>query len=231
MKRSKKYKEVLKLLDKKKLYSLDEALELLPKISTSKFDSAVEVHINFNLNQKQKKTANIKGSLILPNQVGTSVKIAVITTPDHSAKAKGAEIVGGEELIKKIEDGWNDFDILIATPDIMPKLAMLGKVLGPKGKMPNPKNNTVTTDLKGTIESYKKGKTDFKVDKQGGLHQLLGKVNMKKGKLKENVVTFLKAILNESRNINVIPFKTVYLSPSMGPSIKLDVKELIKDLT
>jgi large subunit ribosomal protein L1 len=230
MKRSKKYKEVLKLIDKTKSYNLEEAINLLPKLSISKFDSSVEIHINLNLSEKQKKTV-IKGSTTLPHQVGSSVVIAVITTPDHIDKAKEADVSGGEDLIKKIQGGWDDFDILIATPDIMVKLAALGKVLGPKGKMPNPKNGTITTDIEKTIKSYKKGKLNFRSDEQGGIHQVVGKCNMKTKKLTENILTFFKAILQETKNLQAVPFKSVFLSPTMGPSIRLDVNNLLKDLT
>lgn len=230
MKRSKKYREVEKLIDKSREYTLDEALGLLPKVSISSFDSSIEIHIKLRLKDKQKKLS-IKGSARLPHQIGKTAKIAVITTPEHEDKAKSADIVGGEELIKKIQDGWIDFDVLIATPEIMPKIAVLGKVLGPKGKMPNPKNGTVTTNVSKAIESYKKGKTDFKADKQGGIHRKIATLKMDTKKIKENIVTFLEAVFQEVKNLNTVPFKSVTLAPSMGPGIKLDVNELIKDLT
>ncbi|MBN2016194.1 50S ribosomal protein L1 [Candidatus Dojkabacteria bacterium] len=230
MHRSKKYKNARKLVEKSKVYTLDEALDLLPKVSTSKFDSSIELHINLNLSEKQKKIS-IKGSATLPHQVGPKVKIAVLTSSDHFGEAQDADTVGSDDLIKKIQDGWTDFDVLLATPDIMPKIAVLGKILGPKGKMPNPKNNTVTTDIKDTIESYKKGKTDFKADAQGGIHQVVGKISLKKDQLLENIQTFLKAVFNEVKNLQANPFKTIYLSPTMGPSIRLDVNVMLKDLT
>jgi large subunit ribosomal protein L1 len=230
MKRSKKYKNTLKLYDKTKQYSLDESLDILPKLNTTKFDSSVEIHINLQLTEKQKKSS-IKGSCVLPHQIGKSIKIAVITTPQHEAEAKSADISGSEDLIKKIEKGWSDFDVLIATPEIMPKVAILGKTLGPKGKMPNPKNGTVTTNLKETINNYKKGKTDFKADKQGGIHMKIGKISMKKDELKENLQTFLKSLYSETRTIQVIPFKSITLTPTMGPGIKLNINEILKELT
>lgn len=230
MSRSKKYKKVQKLIDKTKHYNLEQAIELMPKLSTSKFDSAIEIHINIKLSQKQKKES-IKGSLTLPHQVGTVTKIAVLTTPEHVDEAKEADTVGAEDLIKKIEKGWSDFDVLIATPEIMPKIASLGKILGPKGKMPNPKNETVTTNLKKVIGMYKKGKLDFKADKQGGIHKTIGKVSMKKEQLIENAKAFFKAVFDETKRLQSMPFKSVFLSPTMGPSIRLDKDQLIKDLT
>lgn len=230
MKISKKQKAAQKLVDKTKSYNLEDALDLLPKISTSKFEASVETHINLNLSEKQKKIS-IKGNTTLPHQVAESIKIAVLTTPEHNNEAKEADVVGNDDLIKKIEKGWSDFDVLIATPEIMQKVAILGKILGPKGKMPNPKSGTVTTNLKQTIQSYKEGKTDFKADQQGGIHHAVGKINMKKEHLKENVITFFKAVYQETKNLQAIPFKSIYLSPTMGPSIKLDINSLLKDLT
>ena len=230
MKRSKKYKKVEKLVEENKVYTIEEACKLLPKISISKFDSSVEIHINLALSDKQKKES-IKGSTTLPHQVGSSAKVAVVTTPENMDKASKADMSGGDDLIKKIEEGFNDFDILIATPDIMPKMATLGKILGPKGKMPNPKNGTITTDIEKTIESYKKGKLDFKADSQQGMHAPVGKASMKAGDLEDNVKTFLKAVFKETKNLQPNPFRTIFLTPTMGPSIPLDVNEVLKNLT
>ncbi|MDD3647243.1 MAG: 50S ribosomal protein L1 [Candidatus Dojkabacteria bacterium] len=230
MKRSKKYTEAENLIEKGKMYSLDEAVDLLPKVSISKFDAAYEIHFLLNLTEKQKKES-IKGSTKLPYQVGNAKKIAVITSPEHMGDADTADVTGYEDLIKKIEDGFSDFDVLIATPDVMPKLASLGKVLGPKGKMPNPKNGTITTDLKKAIQTYKEGKLDFKVDKQGGIHLIFGKKSMTKEQLLENLKVLIKAVLQESTKLNSIPFKSIFVTPTMGPSIKMDINNLIKELT
>lgn len=230
MKRSKKYKEARKLVDSKKHYTLDETLKLIPKVSTSKFDASIELHILLQLTDKQKKES-IKGSLILPHKVGHDIRVAVITKPEQQEEASEADIVGFEDLIKKIEEGEDNFDVLIATPDVMSKLASLGKILGPKGKMPNPKNGTVTKDIKKTIKSYKEGKLNFRADKQGGIHQMVGKVSMKKEDIKENVKSFLKVVSKETKKYNPIPFKSVHMAPSMGPGIKLDITSLMKELT
>lgn len=225
MKRSKKYQKAARLTDRSKDYKLEEAIELLPEISISSFESSVELHINLNLTGKQKKET-IKGNITLPHKVGEPAKVAVITTSEYASKAKSADFVGGEDLIKKIQKGWSDFDVIIATPEIMPKIAVLGKILGPKGKMPNQKNQTVTTDIKKAIDSYKKGKIDFRADEQGSIHQVVGKVNMKKEQILENITTFISAVKQEVKGIKGDPFKSAYLSPSMGPSIKLDLKGL-----
>jgi large subunit ribosomal protein L1 len=226
MKRSKNYKEKQKLVDKSKEYKIEEALELLPKVASCKFDASIELHINLNLSEKQKKTV-VKGSVTLPHQVGEGAKVAIVTTPEHLDDAKEADLSGGEELVKKIQDGFDDFDILIATPEMMPKLAQLGKVLGPKGKMPNPKNGTVTTDIKKTIQSFKEGKTNFRADDAGGIHQVIGKVSMKKEDIKENLRTYLKALLPEVPN-QAVPFRNAFIAPSMGPSLRIDIADLLK---
>ncbi|MBU0976338.1 MAG: 50S ribosomal protein L1 [Patescibacteria group bacterium] len=230
MKRSKKYIEAEKLIEKNKLYTIEEALELLPQVSTAKFDSALEIHFLLHLSDKQKKES-IKGSTTLPHQVGAAKRIAVVTTPEHTAEAEAADVTGFEDLIKKIEDGYSEFDVLIATPDVMPKMASLGKVLGPKGKMPNPKNGTITTDLKKAIKTYKEGKLNFKADKQGGIHLIFGKTNMTKEQLLKNLTILLKAVHQETSKLNAIPFKSVFVTPTMGPSIQLDINSLMKGLT
>jgi large subunit ribosomal protein L1 len=226
MRRSKTYKEKQKLIDKKKNYTLEEALDLLPKLTTCKFDASVELHINLNLTEKEKNIP-LKESITLPNQSSVSkTKVAVITTPDHVSEAKEADFVGEDDLIKKIKEGFNDFDVVIATPEVMPKIAILGKILGPRGKMPNPKNNTVTSDLKKIIQSYKKGKMDFRADDAGGIHVNIGKISMKKENLKENLIAFIKSVIKELKN-QTQPFKSVYIAPAMGPSVKLDLKDLM----
>lgn len=230
MKRSKKYKAAEKQIDKTKTYSIEDAVALLPKVNTASFDATVEMHVNLKLTDKQKKQS-IKGSLQFPHQVGEAAKVLVITSPDNQKDADAADFVGGEEMVKKIQDGWSDFDIVIATPEIMPKIAVLGKVLGPKGLMPNPKNNTVTNDLKKTIQTYKAGKINFRADKQGGIHIAVGKVAMKPEELSANIIAALEAVFEETKSLSPNPFKSLYLSTSMGPSIPLDTNAVVKQLT
>ena len=223
MSRSKKYKQAQEALSAKSSYSIDEAIELLPKISTSKFAGSVELHMQLESTKAEK--IQLKGSLLLPHQEAKSTKkIVVITTPEFKDKAKGADLVGGEELIKKIEQGWNEFDTIIVTPDIMPKVAILGKILGPKGKMPNPKNDTVTTNLETVIANFKKGRLDYKTDDAGGIHQVVGKTDMDKAKLKENIEAFLKSVIKEINKSAQLKIKSIFLVPTMGPSIKINYK-------
>lgn len=230
MARGKKYKKVASSVDRAKVYNLDEAVALLPTISTSSFKGSLNLHVKLNLSEKQ-KNESIKGSVQLPHQVGEPAKILVITTPEHQKEAEGADYVGGEEIVKKIQGGWEDFDIVIATPDIMPKIAMLGKVLGPKGLMPNPKSGTVTTDIKATVASYKKGKIDFRMDKQGGIHQTIGKSDMTAEQIKDNILAFMDALFGEIRKFGANPIKSIFIAPTMGPSIKLDSHESAFSLT
>jgi len=231
MKRSKKYKSALEKIDKQKEYSLSEAVDILPEIATSTFDASIELHIHLNLNEKQRKRG-LKGSVTLPHQVknGTT-KILVLTTPEHEQEAKDADFVGGENYIKKIQDGWNEFDVVLATPEIMPKIAILGKVLGPKGLMPNPKSGTVTTNLSETIQQYKKGKIDFKSDEQGNIHQAIGKVSMAKEELMSNTLEFIKAVNKSIKSTQTNLFKSIHICPTMGPSVKIDPSSLEENLT
>lgn len=230
MKRSNKYKKAKKESEKKSKYELSEALEILPEISTSNFVGSAELHINLNM-QKDK---SIKGSVKFPNEIKSNeTKIAVVTTPDNydEAKKAGADFVDGDKLIKKIEEGWSEFDILIATPNVMPKIAKLGRTLGPKGLMPNPKNNTVTENLKKVITAYKSGKVDFKAGDHGGIHQSIGKISQETEKLVENAYTFIEAVFKEANILGPTPFKSIYVAPSMGPSLEIDRSELMKKLT
>lgn len=230
MKRSKKYKKAKQEAEKKSQYELSAAIEMLPQVSTSSFVGSAELHINLNM----KKDKSVKGSVKLPNEIKSDeTKIAVITTPDNfdEAKKAGADYVDEDKLIKKIEEGWSEFDILIATPNVMPKIAKLGRVLGPKGLMPNPKNNTVTENLKKVITAYKSGKVDFKAGDHGGIHQNIGKLSQDTQDLVENAYTFIEAIFKEANILGPAPFKSVYVAPSMGPSLEIDISELMKKLT
>ncbi len=226
---SKKYDKAQKLVDKKKSYQINKALELMPKISTSKFPGSIELHITFNLSEKQQKES-LKGAVVFPNQFGKTKKVLVLTDTSHQKEAEdaGADFVGLEEYIKKIETGWDDFDIVIATPSVMPKIAKLGKFLGRKGLMPNPKNQTVTNDLKKVIKMYKQGKTDFKVQ-EGNLKIILGKVDMNPKQLVENFEEFTKSLYNVLPRLTKDMIRSIYLTPTMGPSIKIDPNILVTE--
>lgn len=224
---SKKYKKAEELVDRTKLYSIAEALELLPKISTSKFTGSVELTINFKLNEKQKKEG-IRGSIVFPNSFGKDKKILVLTDNANKSKAEaaGADYAGLEDFIKKIESGWDEFDIVIATPSVMPQIAKLGKYLGRKGLMPNPKNQTVTNDLDKVIKMYKSGKKDFKLTESDSIQLTVGKLNMDTKALTENFEAFKKVITGDLKKFGPDSVKTIYMSPTMGPVIKIAPSEL-----
>lgn len=193
MQHGKKYRAAAEKLDKDKIYPVAEAVKFLKENKTAKFDEAVEIHIKTNIDTK-KGEQQVRGTVILPHGTGKSKKIAVITsTSEKEAKDAGADIVGGEEMIEKIAKKIN-FDILVATPEMMPKLAKIAKILGPKGLMPNPKTETVTTKIKETVEALKKGKAAFKNDDTGNIHQVVGKVSFSAEKLAENISAFLSSI-------------------------------------
>lgn len=193
MQRGKKYRAAAEKLDKNKIYPITEAVKLLKENKTAKFDESVEIHIKTNIDPK-KGEQQVRGTVILPHGTGKSKKIAVITSvAEKEAKEAGADIVGGEEMIDKISKKIN-FDILVATPEMMPKLAKIAKILGPKGLMPNPKTETVTTKIKETVEALKKGKAAFKNDDTGNIHQVVGKVSFSAEKLAENINVFIASI-------------------------------------
>lgn len=193
MKHGKKYRAVAEKLDKNKIYSLEEAIKFIRENKTAKFDESVEVHVKTNIDPK-KGDQQVRGTVILPHGTGKSKRVAVITsTSEAEAKEAGADIVGGEELIEKFAKKI-DFDVLVATPEMMPKLAKVAKVLGPKGLMPNPKTETVTTKIKETVEALKKGKAAYKNDDTANVHQVVGKVSFDEAKLAENIQAFLESL-------------------------------------
>lgn len=232
MRRSKKYKQVVNKVDKSKIYSLKEAIKLLPELSFSKKNKGLEVHINLNLSDEKKKEG-LKFSITFPNSFGKGAKVLVLTDSEQveNAKKAGADYIGLEDLVKKITEGWTDFDVVIATPSVMPKIAQLGKILGPKGMMPNPKNNTVTQNLEEAIKSYKAGRTNLKTDMGGSLHIKFAEVEMDSDKAEENLFALLKEVYNEVKNFGQNTIKSVYLAPVMGPSIRLNTEEILKSLT
>jgi large subunit ribosomal protein L1 len=226
MKKGKKYQAVAKLIDKTKQYSVDEAFELVEKTVTTKFESTVELHVNLGIDTK-KGEQQVRGTIVPPHASGKMKRIAVFAQGKAAddAKKAGAVLVGGAELIEEIrKTGKVDFELAIATPDMMKELAKVAKVLGPKGLMPNPKSETVTADIAKTMAELAKGKIAFKNDKNGNLHIALGKMGLGKDKLKEN----FKAVIDEIKKskpeeIKGTYFKTVTLTTSMGPGIRIKV--------
>lgn len=193
MQRGKKYRAVAEKIDSNKIYSIEEAVKILKENKIAKFDESVEVHVKTNIDPK-KGEQQVRGTVVLPHGTGKTKRIAVVTsTQAEAAKKAGADIVGGEEIIEKLAKKIN-FDILVATPEMMPKLAKVAKILGPKGLMPNPKSETVTTKIAETVAALKKGKAAFKNDDTGNIHQVVGKVSFKEEQLQENIQIFLTTL-------------------------------------
>ena len=205
--------------------SLEEAITLLQNTATTKFIESVELHANLNIDPKY-ADQQLRTTVTLPHGIGKSVRIAVLTneTNFNEAKNSQADIVGSQELIDSISQGIINFDLLIATPDMMPKLAKLGRVLGPKGLMPSPKSGTVSTNLTETLSDFKKGKFEYKADKTGVVHVNFGKINFSKNQLIENLKSLYQSIeQNRPSGVKGKYFKSLFICTSMGPSIQLDL--------
>lgn len=223
---SKRLKEAKTKVDREKLYSLAEAIKLLKETSTVKFDASVEVHLRLGIDPKKTDQA-VRASFVLPNGCGKTKKIAAFVTPDKEkdARAAGADIVGGKDLIEKIKkDGKCDFEVAIAVPEIMRDLSAIAKTLGQKGLMPNPKTGTVTADVKRAIEEIKKGKVDFKSDDGGNIHIMAGKVSFSEANLKENISAFLDTVKKvKPDSVKGTYLESMVISSSMGPGIKVQL--------
>lgn len=231
MKKGKKYLEVSNKVEKMKLYTLDEAVKLVKETSISKFDGSVEIAMRLNLDTR-KSDQQLRGAIVLPSGTGKEKKVLVIAKGDNAKAAieAGADFVGDTDMLEKIEkENWLDFDVMIATPDMMPLLGKLGKVLGPKGLMPNPKTGTVTTDVKKAVTDVKKGRVEYKTDSYGNVHALVGKVSFTEEQLKENIKAFVAVILKSKPSVVKGAYvKNVSLSTTMGPGIKLDINSFDK---
>jgi large subunit ribosomal protein L1 len=226
---SKRLESIQKQIDKNKLYSLEEAFTQAINLATAKFDESLDVAFQLGVDPKHADQM-VRGSIVLPNGTGKKVKILVLTSGENIKKAEqaNADYVGGEEFITKISGGWMEFDKIIATMDMMPKLSKLSKILGPKGLMPNPKLGTVTQDVVKAIEEQKAGKVDFRTEKNGVVHILIGKKSFGLEKLLENFKVILQAILRAKPVTSKgIYLKGVSISSSMGPGIKLNPVEFI----
>jgi large subunit ribosomal protein L1 len=221
--RSKRYKEAAKLLDISKSYSLKEAVALLKKFPGTKFDQTVEVNLHTSIDPK-KSDQLIRGTVSLPHGTGRKVRIAVFCKGEQEkeAKAAGADFVGAEDLIEKVNNGFLDFDAAVASPDIMKDLSRLGKILGPRGLMPSPKTGTVTQNVSAAVRDIKGGKIEFKVDKQSGIHAGIGKINFTEDQILENASKVIEAITHaKPASVKGNFIKSVSISCSMGPGIKV----------
>lgn len=223
-KRSKKYLQALEKIDKSKLYTREEAVSLVKETNVASFDASVEAAMRLNLDTK-KVDQQLRGALVLPNGTGKTKKVLVLAKGDKAtdAKAAGADYVGDADLIAKIEkENWLDFDIIVATPDMMPALGRLGKLLGPRGLMPNPKTGTVTTDVVKAVTDVKKGRIEYRTDSFGIVHAIVGKVSFDEAKLLENLNAFVELILkSKPSTAKGIYVKSIAISSTMGPGIKI----------
>lgn len=220
----KKYREVYKLLEKDKVYSLEEALELATKTSTTKFDSTVELHVNLGVDPKQ-ADQNVRDTVVLPAGTGKSIKIFVFADTEDAKKAKaaGADFAGQEELLAKLDKEEIDFDVLISTPLLMAKLGKYARLLGPRGLMPSPKSGTVTTDVVTAVTEAKAGKVEYRVDQAGIVHLGIGKVSFGANKLMENATAVMNSIRSSKpSSVKGIYIKNITVSTSMGPGIKAE---------
>jgi len=225
MKKESKRFKILKNFITQPIYSMDEAVGILKKIGNAKFIESVEAHIALNIDPKY-GNQQLRTSLVLPNGTGKSLRIAIFTEPDSVQEAlkMGATIAGADDLIEEITAGKLDFDLLITTPQLMPKLAKLGRVLGPKGLMPSPKSGTVTSNLSEAINEFKKGKLEYRADKTGIVHLSFGKVNFSEEQLKENLLAVYNSIeKNKPSGVKGKYFKSFNISTTMSPSIKLEL--------
>ncbi|NPA58062.1 MAG: 50S ribosomal protein L1 [Aquificae bacterium] len=235
-KRGKKYLKALELVDKDKQYSLEEAVETIKKMEEvlqRKFDETVELVFRLGVDPRYADQM-VRGSVVLPHGLGRELKVLVITQGEKVKEAEeaGADYVGGEDLINKIlNENWLDFDVVIATPDMMPKVAKLGRVLGPRGLMPNPKVGTVTTNVAKAVEEAKKGRVEFKVDKTGNLHVPIGKVSFDNQKLVENALEVIETVQKlKPSGLKGQYMKNLVMKTTMSPSVKLDIASIQKSL-
>ena len=223
--RSKKYVEAVSKVDRSKVYSKEEAVKLVKETSTSSFDGSVEVAMRLNLDTK-KADQQLRGAIVLPNGTGQTKKVLVIAKGEAAKKAKdaGADYVGDNDMLEKIEkENWFDFDVMIATPDMMPALGKIGRILGPKGLMPNPKTGTVTLDTAKAVEEVKKGRVEYRTDSFGNVHALIGKVSFTEKALLENLEAFARVIIKSKPSVVKGTYvKNISISSSMGPGIKID---------
>ncbi len=225
---TKKQKLAAEKIEAGKLYTVEEAAALVKEITTTKFDASVDIDVRLGVDPR-KANQMVRGVVALPNGTGKTVRVLALCTPDQEAAAKeaGADYVGLDEYIEKIKGGWTDIDVIITMPQIMGKIGALGRVLGPRGLMPNPKSGTVTMDVAKAVKEIKGGKIDFKVDKFGIVHTSIGKVSFSADKIAENANAFLETIKHLKPAVSKGEYiKSVYLSSTMSQGIKIDTKSL-----
>ena len=223
-KRGKKYQEAIKLVDRNKTYSIGEAVALLKEASSANFDETVEVAFRLGVDPK-KADENIRGAVVLPNGTGKTQRVLVFAKGEKikEAEAAGADYIGDQDIINKINEGWFDFDVILATPDMMAEVGKLGRVLGPKGLMPNPKTGTVTFDVEKAVNEIKAGKVEYRVDKSSNLHVPIGKISFEDNKLIENFDAIIETIVKvKPQSSKGTYLRNVVITSTMGPGIKID---------
>ncbi len=223
---SKRYAEAAKLVDASKVYSVEEAIALVKKTATTKFDSSVDVSFHLNVDPRHADQL-IRGAMVLPNGTGKSQRVCVIADGEKAKEAQeaGADFVGADDIIEQISKGWFDFDVIVATPNMMGKLGRLGRVLGPKGLMPNPKTGTVTMDVANAVDEIKKGKVTYRVDREGNINVMIGKASFTEEQLVENFRALYQVIAKaRPTTIKGAYMKTLALSSTMGPSVRVEME-------
>ncbi|HDJ29765.1 MAG TPA: 50S ribosomal protein L1 [Candidatus Acetothermia bacterium] len=229
MKHGKRYAAAAALIERQRAYSIDEAIEKMKASATAGFDETAEIAINLGIKPSQ---TIVRGTCTLPHGTGKTVRILAFAKGEAQKEAEeaGADYVGGEDLAKKIQEGWLDFDKVVATPDMMPVVGKLGKILGPRGLMPSPKTGTVTKDIGRVIRELKKGMVEFRTDRYGVIHSVFGKVSFDKEALRENLIAFVRSVLDRrpEEGVKGRYIKKVAISSTMGPGITLDLGELLQ---
>ncbi len=228
-----KYMEAARLIEAERRYPLSEAAELLPKLSTVKFDATVEAHLRLGIDPRHADQL-VRGTVVLPHGTGRALRVIVFAQGEKAQEALrgGADDVGGEDLVKRIDDGWFDFDVAIATPDMMGMVGRLGKKLGPRGLMPNPKSGTVTFDIERAVSEIKSGRVEFKVDRAGIVHAPVGKASFTPDQLRANIATLVDAV-NRAKPTGAkgTYMRTLTLAPSMGPGVRVDIPSALAAAT
>jgi large subunit ribosomal protein L1 len=228
MRRSKRYRNIAQNLDRSKVYPLVESIDLVKRNAQAKFDETVELIANLGIDPK-KADQQVRGTVSLPSGTGQTVRVLVFAEGDAAKQAQeaGADFVGSEDLAKKIQEGWTDFDVAIATPDMMRIVGRLGKILGPRGLMPNPKTGTVTTDVARTIQEFKAGKIEYRADRTGGIHVRVGKASFSSQQLLDNIRAVIDALLRARPATAKGQYvKSLFLCSTMSPSVRLDINEV-----
>ncbi|MFQ5863608.1 MAG: 50S ribosomal protein L1 [bacterium] len=232
MKKSKRFRNLESLVEKSKDYSLDEAVDLVKKTANVKFDSSVEISVNLGVDPRHADQV-VRGTVALPHGIGKEIKVLVLTKGEKEDEAKeaGADFVGFEEYINKIQQGWLEFDVVVATPDVMAEVGKLGRILGPRGLMPNPKSGTVTMEVGKAVKELKAGKIEFRVDKYGILHASIGKATFESQKIRENILTFMDTVLRLRPAASKGQYvRRISLSSTMGPGIPVDRTAILNEL-